>query len=131
MNTEQNKQLVRDVMAAITRGDWKFVEDAFADDASVWVAGSMPISGTHTKDFVRGLGDNNPEAFPEGMSLTPKAMTAEGDRVATEAESLGKHISGETYNNHFHFLMVIRDGKIHEWKEYMDTEHANRVLFGA
>ena len=41
-------------------------------------------------------------------------MTAEGDRVVTEAETSGKHASGKTYNNHFQFLLVIRDGIIRE-----------------
>ena len=57
-------------------------------------------------------------------------MTAEGERVAIEAESYGRHINGKTYNNLYHFLMVIRDGKISELKEYMDTMHANEVLVG-
>ena len=57
-------------------------------------------------------------------------MTAEGDRVAVEAETYGEHVSGKTYNNFFHFLLVIRDGKIQEWKEYMDTKHASYTFFG-
>lgn len=127
---KENKELVCKVMAAISDADWKFVEDTFAEEASIWVAGEMPISGTHTKDFVRSLGEGNKVSFPNGLSLKPKAMTAEGDRVAIEAETLGKHASGKTYNNHFHFMMVIRDGKIYEWKEYMDTKHASLVFFG-
>ena len=66
------------------------------------------------------------EVHPESL----KALTAEGERVAVEAGSLGKHVSGKIYNNHFHILMVIRDGKVQEWKEYMDTMHANDVFFG-
>ncbi len=66
--------------------------------------------------------------FPDGLSFRIKAMTAEGDRVAIEAESYGRHRSGKIYNNHYHFLMVIRDGRVAEFKEYLDTMHANEVL---
>ncbi len=129
-NLEQNKTLVKEVFKAISNGNWKFVTDTFADNAKIWVAGDMPISGNHTKDFVRGLETGNPAMFPEGMSLTPKAMTAEGNRVAVEAETYGKHASGKIYNNFFHFMLVIHDGKIQEWKEYMDTKHASYTFFG-
>ncbi|QLL44181.1 nuclear transport factor 2 family protein [Sulfitobacter pontiacus] len=130
MDTQENKALANKVIQAIGAGDWTFVEEAFAEDAKVWVAGSMPISGNHGKAFVLASGGRTKAFFPEGMSLTPKALTAEGERVAVEAVSLGKHVSGKIYNNHFHILMVIRDGKVQEWKEYMDTMHANDVFFG-
>lgn len=127
---EENKKLARQVIEAISNDNWEYVNDVFADDAVVWVAGSMPISGTHQKDFVIVAGKRTREGFPAGLSLTLKAMTAEGDRVAIEAESYGKHISGKIYNNHFHILMEIRNGKVYTWKEYMDTMHANDVFFG-
>jgi ketosteroid isomerase-like protein len=130
MTIEQNKKLAANVIDAISNDNWEFVNEAFDTDAVVWVAGSMPISGTHTKEFVIVAGQRTREEFPEGLSLTAKAMTAEGDRVAVEAESLGQHVSGKTYNNHFHILMEIKDGKVHTWKEYMDSMHANEVFFG-
>jgi len=129
-STEANRVLAQKVIEAIGNDNWEYVNEVFAEDAVVWVAGNMPISGTHTKDFVIVAGKRTRDGFPEGLSLTAKAMTAEGDRVAIEAESLGKHISGNTYNNHFHILMEIKDGKVFTWKEYMDTMHANEVLFG-
>ena len=55
-------------------------------------------------------------------------MTAEGGRVALEAESHGVHKSGRKYNNHYHFLFKIRDRKIAEIREYADTQHAREVL---
>jgi len=126
-----NKAIAKKVITAISNDNWEYVNDVFAEDAVVWIAGSMPISGTHTKEFVIVAGKRTREGFPEGLSLTPKAMTVEGGRVAIEAESLGKHISGKTYNNHFHILMEIKDGKVCTWKEYMDTMHANEVFFGS
>ncbi|MDR9826724.1 nuclear transport factor 2 family protein [Vibrio sp. FNV 38] len=128
---DTNKKHALAVINAISNGDWQYVSDNFADDAKIWVAGSMPISGYHDKTFVEGLGESNKVGFPNGMSFTAKALTAEGNRVAIEAETLGTHANGKIYNNHFHLLMVFRDGLVIEWKEYMDTEHANQTFFGA
>jgi ketosteroid isomerase-like protein len=57
-------------------------------------------------------------------------MTAEGERVAVEAESLGDHASGQVYSNLYHFLFEFRDGKLLSLKEYMDTERVTEVLCG-
>ena len=57
-----------------------------------------------------------------------KGLTAEGDRVAVEAESYAKMKNGKTYQNTYHFLFIVRDGKIQSVKEYLDTIHANAVL---
>jgi len=114
MGKEENKKFAQTFLEALSRGDWQFVEDAYAEDVVIWTAAPelFPSNGS----------------FPEGLKFTVKAMTAEGERVAIEAESYGKHISGKIYNNLYHFLMVIRNGKISELKEYMDTMHANEVL---
>jgi ketosteroid isomerase-like protein len=50
--------------------------------------------------------------------------------VAIEAEGRGTHANGRTYHQHYHFLLVIRDGKVMQMKEYFDTEHAREVLLG-
>ena len=63
-----------------------------------------------------------------GLRVTPTGLTAEGDRVAVEAESFAKMKNGKTYQNKYHFLFIVRDGKIQSVKEYLDTIHANEVL---
>jgi ketosteroid isomerase-like protein len=131
MSIEKNKQLARDFIDALVRADIQAIQDSFAPDGVCWTAGTMPISGTHTRaelaDAARGvLG-----VFPEGLKFTIKNLTAEDDRVAIEAESYGRHRSGKIYANQYHFLMRVRDGKITEWREYLDTMHANDVLCGA
>ena len=130
MSIEQNKQLARDFMAALARADIQYIQDAFAPDGTCWTAGTMPISGTHTRDQLAEAARGVLGVFPEGLKFTIKTLTGEGDRVAIEAESYGRHASGKTYANQYHFLMHVRDGKITEWREYMDTMHANDVLCG-
>ena len=63
----------------------------------------------------------------EGFHFILHEMTAEDNRVSLIAESKGKHASGRLYNNHYHFLVTIVDGKITKVKEYLDTEHATWI----
>jgi ketosteroid isomerase-like protein len=50
--------------------------------------------------------------------------------VAIEAESSAVHVSGKRFDNKYHFLMRLRDGKIVRLTEYMDTELVTDVLCG-
>lgn len=130
MGTAQNKELARRFVDAISKGDIDTIHRSFADDGTVWTLGTMPISGTYTKDQVSTASRRVLELFPKGLKMTIKGITAEDDRVAIEAVSHGIHSSGREYSNTYHFLMRARDGKIVEWREYMDTMHANDVLCG-
>ena len=40
------------------------------------------------------------------------------------------HASGQVYQNEYHFLVRLKDNKIIELKEYMDTQLAAKVLLG-
>ena len=128
MSIEANKQLIRDFMARFSAGDVDGALSLMADSASWWVAGSFPLSGTRSKaemaEMLRQIG----EVAPEGIRLTPKAFTAEGDRIAVESESYAPHKSGKVYRNQYHFLFEVREGKIQAIREYLDTMHTNDVF---
>lgn len=128
---EANKQIARDFLDALSSGNPQRILACYSDDATVWTAGALPFSGLHTRDEVMGLCEGLLGAFPEGLEFTVKAMTAEGGRVAIEAEGLGTHASGKLYHQHYHFLVAIRDGKVAEMREYFDTELAREVLLAA
>ena len=57
-------------------------------------------------------------------------MIAEDDRVAAEVKGDAVHASGQVYQNEYHFLVTLKDNKIIELKEYMDTQLAAKVLLG-
>ena len=127
---EANKQIARDFMQALSSGETKRLLAMYSDDITVWTAGSLSISGLHDVKEVVALSDGILGAFPEGLRFSIQAMTVEGERVAIEAESLGTHASGKVYHQQYHFLLVIRDGKVAHMKEYFDTELAHEVLLG-
>ncbi len=127
---EDNKQLVRLFFEAMSSGDVAFMVDAYDDAGTVQTMGNTLISGTYDKEQIRGFADGIYEAFPRGLSFTVLGITAEGERVAVEAESNGMHASGKNYNNFYHFLFTIRDGKILSLKEYLDTELVTEILAG-
>jgi ketosteroid isomerase-like protein len=126
--TDRNREIVRELFDAMNRADVAKLDELYAEDFELWTSGQLPISGTRTrKQALEGMGMID-SMFPDGIQFVIIAMTAEGDRVAVEAESEGVHASGKRYHNQYHFLVVIRGGKIYRLKEYMDTVHAKEVL---
>jgi len=129
MSLEQtNKQLVKSFWEAFSAGDQQRVLDAMADSATWWISGTMPISGTYDKAAFAKLLAGISDAMTGPIVITPSAYTAEGERVAVEAESMVKTRTDKVYNNLYHFLFIVRNGKITAVKEYLDTVHAQAVL---
>ena len=127
--TGQNKKITRDFFEALSTGSNKYL-DFYTDDSIIWTAGNNPIGGTRTKKEVVTFAENILSAFPSGITFNITGITAEDERVAVEISGEAIHASGETYNNQYHFLLRIKDGKILELKEYMDTQLAAKILLG-
>lgn len=128
MSAQANKKIVTDFLEKFSAGDHAAALEMMAEDGTWWVAGSMPISGTKTKAEFQQLLGGVGEMIDGPLTISPYAMTAEGKRVAVEATSSAEHVNGKSYRNEYHFLFVVKNGKISEVKEYLDTIHANDVL---
>ena len=128
MSVEENKKIAADFFENMSSGNGAAVLNALADSATWWVAGNFALSGTKTKqqfaELVGGLAAN----IDGPLTIKTTGVTAEGDRVAVEAESHAKMKNGKVYQNKYHFLLEIRGGKIQAVKEYLDTAHAAEVL---
>ena len=126
----RNKELVIEFMEVFSQGDVDRILSYLADSATWWVAGSLEgISGAKSKDEFRemlsGIAANTTTG---AIRLTPLASTAEGERVAVETESYAELKNGRVYNNLYHFVFEVRDGKIQSVKEYLDTEHTRAIF---
>ena len=132
MSTNQNKQTVTDFFANFTAGDLHGALALMTDDATWWIAGKpgiAPAAGEYSKEHLTQLLRRMASRLPKGLAMTVKAMTAEGDRVAVEVESLGELDNGRVYNQEYHMAMTFRDGKIAAVREYLDTQHVFAIWF--
>ncbi|WP_036515988.1 nuclear transport factor 2 family protein [Nevskia soli] len=131
MTTEQrNREKVQAFFAALNQADSAAIVDAYAEDGRCVTTGNTLISGSYGKEQIAQYAAGILQVFPQGIRFTILGMTAEGERVAVEAESEGMHVSGRLYSNQYHFLFRFREGKVVEFKEYMDTERVTDILCG-
>lgn len=124
----QPKELVSKFFEYFSNGD---IDDAFAlvsDDASWWVPGDLPFSGSKTKAEYLQIVAGIQSGFPDGLALAVTSMIAEGNKVAAEVSSNGNHVNGRKYTNKYHFLITVDGGQFSEIKEYMDTLHLFQLI---
>ena len=130
MSIEGNKKLVTEFFGKISTNDLAGAFAMIHDDVVWWSAGGdlFPYSGTKTKSEWVATTSEIASIFPKGLALLPKGMVAEGERVAVEVVGHGVTPAGRNYDNLYHFLITLKDGKIIAAKEYMDTLYAKVTL---
>ena len=127
---EQNKEIVRRAIAAISRGDLEgFMADA-AEDVTLSVMGAVfpPI---HGKQKVLKALRNALGAKLEGggaIVMTIENLIAEGDYVAEQSRGVARTKTGKDYNNTYCRVWRISDGRIQAMQEYLDTELVRSCL---
>ena len=128
MGIEENKALVLELYRTMNERDYTGMWELFSPDA-LWGGGRFSTAESGSIERMKPLMVDPMPAFADGgIDFTVHALTAEGDRVAAEVESYAPTADGKVYNNHYHMLFEIRDGKITVVKEYADTAHAREVF---
>lgn len=125
MAIEDNKRVVTEFFGLLGK-DPPAALRLLTDDATWWVAGKpseSPGAGTKDKPAVEQLFRGMSEQFKDGMHITVRSLIAEGDKVAVELSSYAELKSGRVYNNDYHFSITLREGKLCELREYLDTQH--------
>lgn len=124
---EENKAIVKHFLKALSDEDMASLESIMSDKLE-WIIPQSPefspLAGSHSKQELLELYDQHHGDFPEGKQFIIKGMTAEGSRVAVEAESIGESVYG-SFHNRYHFLFELEDGKIVIAKEYADSLYMN------
>ncbi len=130
MSISRTREFIQSFFEAMSEGDTDAIVNAYHPEGRVETMGNTLISGSRGLDEIKSFAPAVLESFPNKLKFTIKNITAEDNRVAVEAESTGEHVSGQHYNNQYHFLFELKDEKIYRLKEYMDTELATDILCG-
>ena len=133
MTPEDNRRIATEFFRRHDAGDTQGALDLMADDCRYWLAGKPGANAsaglTHDKTQMADIFRRMNEAMTGPLRMTVKSTIAEGDRVAVEATSRGELKNGRVYDQEYHVLFTIRDGKIAAAREYMDTQHVQQVWY--
>lgn len=131
MNAEDNKRIVEVFCGHFERAAIDDVLEMMSDDATWWVNGKPYLfagAGIKTKSEMAQVWHDLYALLDGGLSMDVVGMIAEGGRVAAEVRSHAATRSGKIYENDYHILFRLRDGKVVEVKEYTDLMHAAEIF---
>lgn len=131
MSVESNKKIAR----ALVEGLGSDRNDAFSNllhEEALWRVmanpASFPVTGDMNKtQFLEHL-QRFRHAVPSGLQIAVTGVTAEGDRVAIEAESSATMMNGNVLSQVYHFLFEVKGEKVYRAREYIDTAHGAAVI---
>jgi uncharacterized protein len=129
MSIQENVQIVKDFFAAMGRGDKQRLLALVAEDMEWIIPGEdWPLAGTHRghaglADLLQKASEEVETSFPE-----PPEFVAQGDRVLVVGFAKGKiKATNKTFEDHFVFAITVRDGKLTNIREYIDTQALARA----
>lgn len=128
MSIEKNIQIVRDFFAAIGRGDREGLLALVAEDIEWIIPGEdWPLAGT--RHGHAGLADLLETASRSIETFTePREFVAQGDRVLVVGVAHGKiKATNKTFEDDWIFAITVRDGKLTNIREYVDTQALARA----
>lgn len=131
MDVIANKNLINLFLGHFEKGSVDRILEIMSDDATWWVNGKphlFPFAGLKTKAEMRSVFNELFAIFNGGLKMDLKSSIGEGDAVAVEARSRGVTKSGKLYENEYHILFRVHNGKITEVREYTDPMHVVEVI---
>ena len=123
MSVQENVQIVKDGFAAYGRGDMQGLLAFCAEDIEWIVPGEgWPLAGTYrghagVADFFQKISEMLEISF-----LEHREFVAQGDRVLVVGFDRGRvKATNRTFEGHWVMAFTIRNGKLTNFREYIDT----------
>jgi ketosteroid isomerase-like protein len=122
MSTQTHVQIVKELFAAMGRGDLQAVQALTREDIEWVVPGEWALAGTHRghaglADFFQTAANRVETTISE-----PLEFIAQGDRVLAVGYSTGKiKATNQTFEDDFVFAITVRNGKVIHIREYIDA----------
>ena len=130
MSARENKRTVERFFEASNGGDMDTAMGLIADDIEWTDIGMTALSGTY-----RGKAELQEKLLgplfgqlKQGIHMTIHRLVAEDDCVVAQTSGSAETLDGRRYDNTYCWIMRLRDGRIAEVTEYLDTELVTSVF---
>src|ERR1700740_2402729 len=129
MSIEANVQIVKSSLAALGRRDKQGLLARSAEDIEWIIPGEgWPLAGTHRgyaglENLLEKANETVETSYPE-----PPEFIAQGDRVLVIGFATGRiKATNRTFEDHWVFAITVRNGKLTNIREYIDTQALARA----
>ena len=129
MSTQENVQIVKDFFAAMGSYNEQDLLALAAEDIEWIIPGeNWPLAGTHRghaglADVLQKANETVETSYPE-----PPEFIAQGDRVLVVGFATGRiKATNKTFEDDWVFAITVRNGKLTNVREYIDTQALARA----
>jgi ketosteroid isomerase-like protein len=129
MSTQENVQIVKEFFAAMGRRDKQGLLALTAEDIEWIIPGvDWSLAGTHRwhaglENLLQKANDTVETSYPE-----PPEFIAQRDRVLVVGFATGRiKATNRTFEDHWVFDITVRNGKLTNVREYVDTQALARA----
>ena len=132
MQEAQNTKIVQDAYAAFQRADIQAVLAAL-DERIIWkpvigAANQVPTAGERrgkasVGEFFRIVGETT-----HFSRFEPRQFIAQGDKVVTLGHYTATTSTGGAFDSDFVMVFTLRDGKVIEFQEFLDSAALNAAF---
>ncbi len=124
MGAAENKQLIRNMFAELSKGNAQAFLGNMADNVRFTIIGTTKFSGTFNgkQELVNKVLTPLTSQLEGGLTITVDNLIAEGDHVVMQGRGKSTTKAGKSYNNTYCQVFRIANGKVQEITEYLDTE---------
>lgn len=129
MSSEENVRIVKNFLAALGRRDKRGLLALSAEDIEWIIPGEdWPLAGTHRghaglENLLEKADQTVETSYPE-----PPEFIAQGDRVVVVGFAAGRIMAtNRTFEDHWVFVITVRNGKLTNIREYIDTQALARA----
>lgn len=122
MSIEKNVLIVKDFLAALGLRDQQGLLGLSAEDIEWIIPGEWALAGTHRghaglADLLQKANETVETSYP-----APPEFIAQGDRVLVVGFATGRiKATNRTFEDHWVFAITVRNGKVTNIREYIDT----------
>jgi ketosteroid isomerase-like protein len=130
MGAPENKQLMQEVFAELSKGNSKPFFESLADDVRWTIVGTTSWSRTFQgkERVLAELLTPLRARIVDRIKITAHRFIAEGDHVVVEARGQSMTTAGRPYNNTYCWIYRFAEGKVQELTEYLDTQLVEAAL---
>lgn len=130
MSTSENKELMQNIFAEMSKGNLEPFIDAMAGDMEWTWKGTDQWSQTFKgkESVVNELLAAVKSTLTQPFKVVVHRFIAEGDYVVIEHSGQNTTSDGRPYNNKYCWVCRFSKGKLCELHEYMDTELVTKTF---
>jgi ketosteroid isomerase-like protein len=126
--SQTNKELAAAFFTALSKGDTATLRHLLHPELEAFAMGTSVLSGKRNFQQILEAVSIISQVTMGGLAFNIVSMTAEENRVSVEIDGRSTLKNGTPYNNQYHFLITIQDGKVIRLKEYFCSKMADAVF---